>query len=414
GEKGAALAKLGEEKLRRRLSGDLPARLRQLIEKDKAASRELSLLRDLEKLLLYRKWLWEFANNFVSLARLYDPEKSSLVESGVLVMDGRRFNLTVRVFDADRHKRIATRSSVCLLYLDVWRGAGEKFQTAAAVTSGTMARLFVGKRGVLFTPDGRQWDAQVTDIITNPVDFWEALKLPFTRVAEFAGKQIEKLSATATSSIESRAATEMSAAQKAQLPPVGVGPAAGTPPQPPPAASAPPPAQAATAQAQPPAGKPGAARDLLMGGGIAVAAIGSALAFITHMLSSVSWLTILAVLVALFLVVAIPTIILAVIKLRRRDIALILEASGWAVNASLRIRGKAGALFTEIPPLPKGSIWRQADLVASFVSRLPKGIGDPGEETGKKATVRILAVLAAAAAGLLVGWLLFKYVLPPP
>ncbi len=413
GEKGAALAKLGEEKLRRYMSGDLPARLRDLIEKDKAASRELDRLRELEKLLLYRKWLWEFANNFVSLARLYDPEKSSLVEAGVLVMDGRRFNLTIRVFDPNGHKRIAARSSVCLLYLDVCRGSGEKFQAVASVTSGATSRMFVGKRGVLFTPDGKEWDAQVTDIITNPVDFWEAMKLPFTRVAEFAGKQIEKLSGTATANIESRASTEISAAQKAQLPPVEARSAAGGAQPSPAAAQSAPPAQAVASQARPDAAKSGAARDLLMGGGIAVAAIGSAIAFITHMLSSVSWLTLLAVLVALFLVVAIPTIILAIIKLRRRDIALILEASGWAVNASLKIRGRAGSLFTEIPPLPKGSIWRREDIVSSFISRLPTPPAAPGGGAGRKVALRVLAVLAAAAAGLLIGWLLSRHVLPP-
>ena len=47
-----------------------------------------------------------------------------------------------------------------------------------------------------------------------------------------------------------------------------------------------------------------------------------------------------------------PTAIVAILKLRRRDLSAILEGSGWAINARMRLTFKQAHVFTCRPLLP--------------------------------------------------------------
>ena len=180
---GFAVEKLGAEKLRAYLAGALLADLERLIREDLAVAGDVAQMQGLEKLLLYHQWFFEFVNNSASFPRLYDPSRRSMAEAGTLVMDGRAFTLTVRVFDRAAHRKVAEQSQICMLYLEVTgKETAERFEAAAAVTSGSMVRLYVGKLGVFYTPDGREWDARVVDMIQNPVDLWEAIKQPFVQI----------------------------------------------------------------------------------------------------------------------------------------------------------------------------------------------------------------------------------------
>jgi hypothetical protein len=48
-----------------------------------------------------------------------------------------------------------------------------------------------------------------------------------------------------------------------------------------------------------------------------------------------------------------PAVISALLKLRRRNLALFLEAAGWAVNQHLRLKSKIAATFTYRPEYEK-------------------------------------------------------------
>lgn len=89
-----------------------------------------------------------------------------------------------------------------------------------------------------------------------------------------------------------------------------------------------------------------------MGAGVAVAALGSALAYITKTLAQTHWLAIVIGVLAAILLVMLPTLIVASLKLRRRDLSAILEGSGWAINARMRLTTKQGRFFTERPRYP--------------------------------------------------------------
>ena len=120
---------------------------------------------------------------------------------------------------------------------------------------------------------------------------------------------------------------------------------------------------AAGAMQKAPAGAPVAgpsrglmAGGLLMGGGVALAALGSAFAYIAKTLTNVkSYTTILAVVGIAILAVIVPTCLIAMRKLRRRDLSVILEGSGWAINARMRLTFRQQRYFTQRPALPRGA-----------------------------------------------------------
>jgi len=331
---GAEVEPLGEEKLRQYLDGPTPQALRTLAAQSRDTALVLDNIRVVEKLALYHRWLLPLANNFVSFPELYHPSRLAMFERGSLVMDGRWFCLCVDADDRAAHSKVAKASNMFVLYLEARRsGTDQVHRLAVPVTSGSRGNLYVGKRGVFIDIHGSQWDARVVQIIENPVSLTEALVAPFTRLGRFVGGKIESLTSVAEKRMESLAGKAVSGVQTT-------------------AQQA---ASAAAAQSRMAANVSAGRRDMLMGVGIAGAALGSAFAFITKTLSTVTWWKILIGLGGVVLAVILPTVLVAVVKLRRRDLSSILEGSGWAVNARMRLSRGLSRFFTRRPPYPKGA-----------------------------------------------------------
>jgi type III secretory pathway component EscS len=95
---------------------------------------------------------------------------------------------------------------------------------------------------------------------------------------------------------------------------------------------------------------------MLLGGGIGIAGVGSAFASVINALKDNTVIFKISMfLVGIILVIAIPIIISAIMKLRRRNIGMFLEACGWSINTSMRLNLKMGLLFTRIPAFPENS-----------------------------------------------------------
>ncbi|MCK4851580.1 MAG: hypothetical protein KAS86_00555, partial [Candidatus Omnitrophica bacterium] len=321
---GAKVEKLGADILRSYLDGSYNERLNGLIAKDLARADDLEQIHDLEKLILYQKWFMKLANNFVSFADLYDPKQRALFEKGTLVIGGREITFTMEIHDRQAHRIVADKSYMYLLYLEVTGREAEdiKFEIMAPVTSGTADGLRIGKRGIFFTTDGREWDAEIVDITANPVSIWESVKAPFGQFAGFIKTQIDKFGSSGQGGLE-------------------------------------------TALSRPSAS--GITRDLLLGGSIAIAALGTAFAFIVKALSQVKPVHVLAALGGIIIIVLLPGIIMGVTRIRKRDLSVLLEASGWAVNVRMRLGSALGRLFTHTPRLPKGARRERRDTVTQFV-----------------------------------------------
>jgi hypothetical protein len=70
--------------------------------------------------------------------------------------------------------------------------------------------------------------------------------------------------------------------------------------------------------------------------------------------------------VGILLAISMPSVVIAWLKLRKRNLGPILDANGWAINAKAKMNVPFGASLTQIATLPPGS---QRDLVDPFAEK---------------------------------------------
>ena len=303
---------------------------RRLIAESRETAFHLDSIRLVEKLLLYQSGLIALANNFVAFPDLYDSKQRAMFEMGAVIMDGRRFEFAVKVTNRAEHVKMATSSNMYLMYIQVTPCDGAAaFEIAVPVTGQNKGNLCLGKRGIFIDRDGREHGAQAVYVIENPISLGEAMVAPFVRLGKMLSGKIESIASKAETSFDAKANAAVTQATEQ--------PAA------PPAAA--PPAQNQSM----------ASAGMLAGAGVAFAAVGSALAYITSKLAEAVWWHILIVIGGAVLAVLLPTVIVAWMKLRKRDLSAILEGAGWAVNARMRLTRRQGHVFTRRPRLPLGS-----------------------------------------------------------
>ena len=325
---GAEVEPLGIDKLRKYLDTRFADAVRDLITDSTKTAFVLDNIQLIEKLILYQANIIDFANNFVSFPHLYDTNRRAMFETGSLVIDGRWFNLAVKVDNRQQHCEVAKTSNMFVLYVQITPKPGQPtFEVAVPVTSGGKGNLCLSKRGVFYDVAGNECDAKVVHIIENPISFKEALLSPFRRLGRLLTGKIESITTAAEKKLDAQASVAISQAS------------------PQPAASQPAAKQASGL----------AAGGLLMGGGVAIAALGSAAAYITKTLSQVSWLAIVIGITGALLLVMLPMAIVAFLKLRKRDLSVMLEGSGWGINAPMRLTHHQAQFFTQRPKYPKGS-----------------------------------------------------------
>jgi len=321
GKQGAQVEGLPSEKLLKYRDGDFHTQALVLIEEDKRVGAILDAAGRVEQLLLYCQNLLRLVNNFVSFPDFYNPEQRALFETGSAVIDGRWFNLAVRADDVKAHSAMAKLSNICTVYLEVTgMGPQDKFQVAVPVTSGTKGNLSVGKRGVFYDIDHKEWDARVTQILEHPISLREAIGAPFARAGKFVAGKIESLAGAGEGKVEGGLKNLMASAQQ--------------------------PAQQGA----------GGRAGMFIGVSLAVAALSSAFAFIVKTLAGLKLYQIGLGILGLFLVVMIPMTVVAFAKLRRRDLSALLEGCGWAINARMKLSRAQGKHFTSYPRYPAGAI----------------------------------------------------------
>lgn len=77
--------------------------------------------------------------------------------------------------------------------------------------------------------------------------------------------------------------------------------------------------------------------------------MGSAFAYIAKTLSTLHPSKLIYGLIIAIAAVITPITILAIIKLRQRDLSSILEGAGWTINARMRLTFRQGRMFTQTP-----------------------------------------------------------------
>ncbi len=363
------VANLAPEVLSACLHSDTVAAAIALIDADLAQQAEAESVLDVDQLVRYQLSLRDLLRNFVSFESFYSLEKPAIFQNGRLYIDGRSCDLCLNVNDAGKHAKLAALSGMYLLYLDCVRSNGEKKSVVAAMTAGDAGNLMVGRNGVFYDRAGVDWDATVTQIVSNPISIREAFFTPYQRIGRMISDQIQKFAAAKDKEIEAQSAA-------------GVGDAAKT-------AAAPAPA------------KPAAPFDVAKFAGIfaaiglAIGAIGTALAaVVTGFLSLVWWQMPLALL-GVVLFISGPSMLMAWFKLRARNLAPLLDANGWAVNTNAKLSIAFGTRLTALASLPSGS---------------SRSLTDPYEHKSSAGLWLILVVIVVAVwvfwrQGLLAAWL---------
>ncbi len=358
-----AVEKLGEVRVRAILAEDSKAALLDLVTRDKAVEPEVTAIVSVERLLRYCRDLHLLVNNFVSFRDFYTRKGKATFQAGTLYLDGRSCDLCITISDVGKHAAIATLSRVCLAYCDcVRRGGGEKTTIAAAFTAGDSDFLTVGRNGVFYDRRGQDWDATIVRILEHPISVRQAFWAPYKRLARLIGEQTQKMAAARSKAADDRAALQAIAATQNV--------AAGKPVPPPP-----PPFDVAKFAG------------IFAAIGLAIGAIGTMLAAVMTGILKLAWWQIPILIVAIILLISIPSVLLAWLKLRKRNIGPILDANGWAVNARAKINIPFGTSLTAAARLPVNA---------------ERSLADPFAE--KRSPWKLYVVLAALLAAALVLW----------
>jgi len=300
-------------------------------------------VRSLEKLSRYVRDLQSLANNFVAFRDFYTRQGKATFQIGTLYLDGRACELCVAVNDAAKHAALAGLSRVCLVYCDCARGA-EKLSIAAAFTAGDSDQLMVGRNGVFYDRQGRDWDATIAKIVEHPISLRQAFWSPYKQAARMVGTQLQKMAAAKAKAADDKlAGAAVTAASK------GVG---------------------GKAEAPPPFDV-GKFAGIFAAIGLALGAIGTMVVSLVGGLFGLKWWQIPLALLALMLLISAPAVILAWFKLRSRNLGPILDANGWAVNARARINIPFGTSLTQLAKLPDGAERTLTDPYADKPSRVP-------------------------------------------
>ena len=192
----------------------------------------------------------------------------------------------------------------------------------------------VGRNGVFYDRQGRDWNATITKLVEHPISLRQAFWSPYKRLMRMVGEQLQKIAASKAAAVESKLAETA----------VGVGRKVETPT-----------AAGAAKPAAPQAFDVGKFAGIFAAIGLAVGAIGTALAAVLTGLLALKWWQMPLAIVGLMLLISAPAMVLAWFKLRSRKLGPILDANGWAVNARARINIPFGTSLTQLAELPEGA-----------------------------------------------------------
>ncbi|HEX4420125.1 MAG TPA: hypothetical protein VH165_19555, partial [Kofleriaceae bacterium] len=332
---------LGLDRIRVAANPEHQRAIEALIEQDLAIKPELDSMVDVEQLCRYQRDLVKLLRNYVNFSEFY-ARKGAVFQAGTLYLDGRGCTLVVDVIDAAKHTHMAPMAGAYLAYCDCVRGS-EKKTIAAAFTAGDIDNLMVGRNGVFVDRQGHDWEATITKVIENPISIRQAFWAPYKKAVRIIEERVAKRSAEADAANTAKLSHAADPAPAAPGAPGAPGePAAAPTPAPPPPPVLP----------EPTSGKFDIGTIAALG--VAIGGIG---AFGTAVMASIfglGWWAPLGIAGIMFAISG-PSMLLAFIKLRRRNLGPLLDANGWAINSLTRINVPFGSALTDVAALPPGA-----------------------------------------------------------
>ena len=335
---GASVEKLGIAKVNEMLQQDKKAALLDIVAQDLALKEEAENIEMVDMFLYMLRDFYRLLRNFITFNDFYKKDKdiSAIFQSGTLIIDQRACRFCMKVENMGAHNATAATSGMYLVYCDcTTKTSPAKLQIVAAVTVGEVGNLIVGKNAVYYDNAGVEWDAVITKVVDNPISVMQAFWNPYRRMATAVENLINKSAAEKDAKMMANATAKINAAPTS-LP-------------------------AAPAEGADPAAKPAATppfdiakfAGIFAAIGMAVGMIGSALAALGKELFALTWWQLLLTFAAILMLISGPSMVMAWMKLRRRNIAPLLNANGWAVNAAAKISIPFGNTLTDVAKFPK-------------------------------------------------------------
>ncbi|MDD7984121.1 hypothetical protein PQO01_04035 [Lentisphaera marina] len=307
------ISHLDEQLLRDYLDKDHYETLSQIIYDDLILGDKLRLRNQLKDLIILQQYFIDFCNNFVNYKYFYIPKKRAAFEAGTLILDGKVFDLCIPLDNISEHSKVAKSSGMFCIYLKVNRKNNDEPQYICAPVCALRNKInTVGKRGILITLNGDHRDAQISKIIDTPVSLVDSMVNPFRKISELIVNAIEKISSSSEKNLEKQVNSGTTNIQKELN-------------------------TTATSKNS----NANSSRDLIF----TFAALGSSFTYIIAKLSSFNVSDVFNGIFNALLIILIPTFIISLIKLSKRNLSSIIEASGFALNQPLRLTKELSKAF---------------------------------------------------------------------
>lgn len=288
-----------------------------------------------ERLLRYCRDYFRLLHNYVVFKDFYrrDDKFLAVFQAGKLYIDQRCCDLCVKVTDMPRSTGTAGKSGIYLLYCHcVAKSGGAQMDIVAALTDGEIGGLHEGKNAIFYDRAGQDWDATITKIVDNPISVRQAFWSPYRKFGNWVTEKITK----SASEKESKQFDEMTTKADSASTNLTAKPAEG-----------------AAAEK-----KPAAPFDIAKFAGIfaaiglAFGAIGAALGMLGGFIVA-KWYNVIILVAAVVLLISGPSMLLAWLKLRKRNLGPVLNANGWAINSDVKINTTFGKTLTSMAKYPK-------------------------------------------------------------
>lgn len=325
------IERLGLARIQEIATSPLKSAIETLLAKDKALEPEALAVGDVERLARYHRDFGTLLRNFVNFSDFYDPARLGIFQLGTLYFDARSCDLCIRVEDPTSHSVLASLSKCYIAYCDLKNGA-DTIKVAACFTQGDSDYLMVGRNGLFYDRRGRDWDATITKIVDSPISIHQAFWSPYKKFIRMIDEQIAKRAAAAESKTDTHLTTAASTTANIDQP------------------------------------KPVEPRKLDVGAvaalGVGLGALTTAFGYFLGFFKGMPWWEVPLVFLGVMLIISLPSMVIAWLKLRHRTLGPILDATGWAVNARVKINIPFGTSLTQRAKLPPGTIYRRKDPFA--------------------------------------------------
>lgn len=319
---GAVVAPLGLDRVKSILAANQQAELSALITKDKSLEPEFTAIASVEKILRYTRDFRALFHNFVNFFDFYSPSRLATFQVGTLYLDNRSTEFCIGVSGP---APLAAMSKAYIAYCDLTRAGCAPRKIAACFTQGESDFLFIGRNGIFYDRQGRDWDAAITAIVDNPISVRQAFFSPYKKFVRMIEEQAAKRAAAADAENNIRLAA---AAEKTAN------------------------VDKSTASAASPPKKFDIG--VIAALGVAAGALGTVLGGLIAGFLGLGVYMPLGVL-GIILIISGPSMAIAWLKLRQRNLGPLLEANGWAINGRVKINIPFGTKLTERAILPKNS-----------------------------------------------------------